>query len=135
MIALSHSDTSIILGEGSASIEVETKNVLNTSVGDVSSYSNSSSNDGSRRDLSSNNSSNSNSSSGSSNNVTERANTTTSSVPLTPERVRLLAGLYEHTGRSVLAEGLWVKAVSNGLSTWSELGEKEQIRVTEREKE
>ena len=135
MIALSHSDTSIILGEGSASIEVETKNVLNTSVGDVSSYSNSSSNDGSRRDLSSNNSSNSNSSSGSSNNVTERANTTTSSVPLTPERVRLLAGLYERTGRSVLAEGLWVKAVSNGLSTWSELGEKEQIRVTEREKE
>ena len=134
MIALSHSDTSIILGEGSASIEVETKNVLNTSVGDVSSYSNSSSNDGSRRDLSSNNSSNSNSSSGSSNNVTERANTTTSSVPLTPERVRLLAGLYERTGRSVLAEGLWVKAVSNGLSTWSELGEKEQIRVTEREK-
>ena len=133
MIALSHSDTSIILGEGSASIEVETKNVLNTSVGDVSSYSNSSSNDGSRRDLSSNNSSNSNSSSGSSNNVTERADTTTSSVPLTPERVRLLAGLYERTGRSVLAEGLWVKAVSNGLSTWSELGEKEQIRVTERE--
>ena len=133
MIALSHSDTSIILGEGSASIEVETKNVLNTSVGDVSSYSNSSSNDGSRRDLSSNNSSNSNSSSGSSNDVTERANTTTSSVPLTPERVRLLAGLYERTGRSVLAEGLWVKAVSNGLSTWSELGEKEQIRVTERE--
>ena len=133
MIALSHSDTSIILGEGSASIEVETKNVLNTSVGDVSSYSNSSSNDGSRRDLSSNHSSNSNSSSGSSNNVTERADTTTSSVPLTPERVRLLAGLYERTGRSVLAEGLWVKAVSNGLSTWSELGEKEQIRVTERE--
>ena len=133
MIALSHSDTSIILGEGSASIEVETKNVLNTSVGDVSSYSNSSSNDGSRRDLSSNNSSNSNSSSSSSNNVTERADTTTSSVPLTPERVRLLAGLYERTGRSVLAEGLWVKAVSNGLSTWSELGEKEQIRVTERE--
>ena len=133
MIALSHSDTSIILGEGSASIEVETKNVLNTSVGDVSSYSNSGSNDGSRRDLSSNNSSNSNSSSSSSNNVTERADTTTSSVPLTPERVRLLAGLYERTGRSVLAEGLWVKAVSNGLSTWSELGEKEQIRVTERE--
>ena len=133
MIALSHSDTSIILGEGSASIEVETKNVLNTSVGDVSSYSNSSSNDGSRRDLNRNHSSNSNSSSGSSNNVTERADTTTSSVPLTPERVRLLAGLYERTGRSVLAEGLWVKAVSNGLSTWSELGEKEQIRVTERE--
>ena len=133
MIALSHSDTSIILGEGSASIEVETKNVLNTSVGDVSSYSNSSSNDGSRRDLNRNHSSNSNSSSGSSNNLTERADTTTSSVPLTPERVRLLAGLYERTGRSVLAEGLWVKAVSNGLSTWSELGEKEQIRVTERE--
>lgn len=133
MIALSHSDTSIILGEGSASIEVETKNVLNTSVGDVSSYSNSSSNDGSRRDLNRNHSSNSNSNSSSSNNVTERADTTTSSVPLTPERVRLLAGLYERTGRSVLAEGLWVKAVSNGLSTWSELGEKEQIRVTERE--
>ena len=48
---------------------------------------------------------------------------TPGSVPLTPQRVKLLTALYERTGRGGKAEELCVRAVQEGLSSYSELGE------------
>lgn len=45
------------------------------------------------------------------------------SVPLTPQRVKLLTALYERTGRGGKAEELYVRAVQEGLSSYYDLGE------------
>ena len=44
------------------------------------------------------------------------------SVPLTPQRVKLLTALYERTGRGGRAEELYVRAVQEGLSSYYDLG-------------
>ena len=63
------------------------------------------------------------------NNLIEKENTTIGTIPLTPERVKFLAGLYERSGRTVQAEDLWIHAVDIGLSTLKDLGD-EIIEVT-----
>ena len=45
-----------------------------------------------------------------------------SAVPLTPQRVQLLAMLYERTDRARTAEDLWVRAIEEGISTHSDVG-------------
>lgn len=44
------------------------------------------------------------------------------SVPLSPQRVQLLAMLYERTDRARTAEDLWVRAIGEGISTHSDVG-------------
>ena len=66
---------------------------------------------------------------GSRNNLSEKENTIIGTIPLTPERVKFLAGLYERSGRTVQAEDLWIHAVDIGLSTLKDLGD-EIIEVT-----
>ena len=66
---------------------------------------------------------------GSRNNLIEKENTIIGTIPLTPERVKFLAGLYERSGRTVQAEDLWIHAVDIGLSTLKDLGD-EVIEVT-----
>ena len=63
------------------------------------------------------------------NNLIEKGNTIIGTIPLTPERVKFLAGLYERSGRTVQAEDLWIHAVDIGLSTLKDLGD-EVIEVT-----
>ena len=63
------------------------------------------------------------------NNLIEKENTIIGTIPLTPERVKFLAGLYERSGRTVQAEDLWIHAVDIGLSTLKDLGD-EIIEVT-----
>ena len=57
------------------------------------------------------------------NNLIEKGNTIIGTIPLTPERVKFLAGLYERSGRTVQAEDLWIRAVDIGLSTLKDLGD------------
>ena len=66
---------------------------------------------------------------GSRNNLIEKGNTIIGTIPLTPERVKFLAGLYERSGRTVQAEDLWIHAVDIGLSSLKDLGD-EVIEVT-----
>ena len=46
------------------------------------------------------------------------------SVPLSPQRVQLLAMLYERTDRARTAEDLWVRAIEEGISTHSDVGKR-----------
>ena len=57
------------------------------------------------------------------NNLIEKESTIIRTIPLTPERVKFLAGLYERSGRTVQAEDLWIRAVDIGLSTLKDLGD------------
>ena len=69
------------------------------------------------------NNSSSNSSSNSDSNSDSRSDSKNRTQDLTPQRVKLLTALYERTGRGGKAEELYVRAVKEGLSSYSELGE------------
>jgi hypothetical protein len=140
---LSLSDTSIVLDRESNQSTVigNLKNVPqessvnktdndNNNSGDSDSGSNSNINSTSNSSSNSSNSS-SNSSSSSSADSKNRSEGLDSkkgltpgpgSVPLTPQRVKLLTALYERTGRGGKAEELYVRAVHEGLSSYYDLG-------------
>ena len=111
MSILALTDTSIDLNKDNNQSTV-TANVKNIPEESSAENKNSSSNSSSD--------SNSDSDSGSKNRTQDL---TPESVPLTPQRVKLLTALYERTGRGGKAEELYVRAVQEGLSSYSELGE------------
>jgi hypothetical protein len=137
---LSLSDTSIVLDRGNNQSTVigNLKNVPNeASINNTDDSNNNSSN--SNNSNSSDNSTSSSSSSSNSSNSDNNSNADSKnrsegldikvgptpgpgSVPLTPQRVKLLTALYERTGRGGKAEELYVRAVQEGLSSYYDLG-------------